>query len=102
MNDVEFYLYDLKSKFLKINPNEYYLAYSGGKVSWDLEDYVIIAQAFARACRELNVPIRWGGAWHTTLNEMDASEANDSYISLRKSQQRKVFIDGPHFEIPKE
>lgn len=31
MNAVDFYLFDLKSKFTKINPNEYYLSYSRRK-----------------------------------------------------------------------
>jgi len=75
--------------------------YVDGKLSWDLENYVLAAQAIAEAARELNVPIRWGAAWHTTLNDMDSQEAMDDYVSLRKSQGRKPFIDGPHFEIPK-
>ena len=29
MDNVDFYLFDLKSKFTKINPKEYYLSYSG-------------------------------------------------------------------------
>jgi len=33
MTEEEFYLEDLKSKFLKINPEEYILAYSGGRDS---------------------------------------------------------------------
>lgn len=33
MDDVEFYLFDLKTKFEKINPEEYYLSYSGGRDS---------------------------------------------------------------------
>lgn len=28
MDNVEFYLQDLKTKFYKINPDEYYLSYS--------------------------------------------------------------------------
>lgn len=31
VDEVEFYLIDLKSKFDKIKPNTYYLSYSGGK-----------------------------------------------------------------------
>lgn len=46
MNNVDFYLEDLKSKFKKINPNEYYLSYSGGKDShllyWFIKDYAKI------------------------------------------------------------
>lgn len=33
MTNAEFYLYDLETKFKKINPEEYYLSYSGGKDS---------------------------------------------------------------------
>ena len=33
MTSAEFYLYDLETKFKKINPEEYYLSYSGGKDS---------------------------------------------------------------------
>lgn len=43
-NDVDFYLEDLKSKFAKINPKEYYLSYSGGKDShflyWFIKEYL--------------------------------------------------------------
>ena len=46
MNDVDFYLYDLKTKFNKINPKEYYLSYSGGKDShllyWFIKEYAKI------------------------------------------------------------
>lgn len=46
MNKVDFYLYDLKTKFNKINPNEYYLSYSGGKDShllyWFIKEYAKI------------------------------------------------------------
>ena len=44
MDEVEFYLVDLKSRFDKIKPNTYYLAYSGGKDShflyWFIKDYL--------------------------------------------------------------
>lgn len=43
-NQVEFYLVDLKSRFDKIKPNEYYLSYSGGKDShflyWFIKEYL--------------------------------------------------------------
>ena len=46
MNDVDFYLYDLKTKFDKINPKDYYLSYSGGKDShllyWFIKEYANI------------------------------------------------------------
>lgn len=44
IDEVDFYLFDLKSKFRKINPSEYYLSYSGGKDShllyWFLRIYL--------------------------------------------------------------
>lgn len=43
-DDVDFYLIDLKSRFDKIKPNEYYLSYSGGKDShflyWFIKEYL--------------------------------------------------------------
>lgn len=44
MDNVEFYLYDLKTKFDKINGKDYYLSYSGGKDShllyWFIKEYL--------------------------------------------------------------
>lgn len=44
MDEVDFYLMDLKSKFDKIKPNTYYLSYSGGKDShflyWFIKEYL--------------------------------------------------------------
>lgn len=44
MNNVDFYLEDLKSKFNKIKPEEYYLSYSGGRDShllyWFIKEYL--------------------------------------------------------------
>jgi len=44
MNPVDFYLEDLKSKFSKINNEEYYLSYSGGRDShflyWFIKEYL--------------------------------------------------------------
>jgi peptidoglycan L-alanyl-D-glutamate endopeptidase CwlK len=77
------------------------VAYVDGEVTWDLEHYITIADAFANACKELNVKVRWGGAWSHNLDEHTGTEAHKAYVSLRKSQGRKPFIDGPHFEIPK-
>lgn len=44
--NAELYLYDLKTKFDKINPKDYYLSYSGGKDShllyWFIKEYAHI------------------------------------------------------------
>lgn len=43
MDNADFYLYDLKTKFNKIDPTKYYLSYSGGKDShllyWFIKEY---------------------------------------------------------------
>ena len=43
-DEVDFYLFDLQSKFSKINPSEYVLSYSGGKDShllyWFIKEYL--------------------------------------------------------------
>jgi peptidoglycan L-alanyl-D-glutamate endopeptidase CwlK len=78
------------------------VAYVDGKVSWEIKHYVVIAQAFAEAARELDVKIRWGAAWTHLLNDMGAKEANHDYVATRRKEGRTPFIDGPHFEIPKK
>ena len=44
MDEVDFYLEDLKSKFDKINPKEYYLSYSNDKnylfLYWFIKNYL--------------------------------------------------------------
>jgi len=78
------------------------VCYVDGKVTWDFKHYMVAAQAIALAARELDVEIRWGAAWTSLLNHKDASAAHNDYVTLRKMQGRKPFVDGPHFEIPKE
>jgi peptidoglycan L-alanyl-D-glutamate endopeptidase CwlK len=78
------------------------VCYVDGKVTWDFKHYMVVAQSIALAARELDVEIRWGAAWPYLLNHKDASAAHNDYVTIRKMQGRKPFIDGPHFEIPKE
>lgn len=78
------------------------LAYIGGRLSWELNLYDNIADAFKAAAIEHDVKIRWGAAWHIPdIREWDGTmqDAMDSYIDLRRSQGRRPFIDSPHFEL---
>lgn len=78
------------------------MAYIGGRASWELDLYDDIADAMKIAADEHNVQIRWGAAWHIPdLREWDSSmqDAMNEYIDLRRSQGRRPFIDGPHFEL---
>ena len=78
------------------------VAYVGKNISWEMPLYCAIAEAFRAAADELNVQLRWGAAWHVDdIREFDGSmeDAMLDYIDLRRSQGRKPFMDGPHFEL---
>lgn len=78
------------------------VAYIGPRVSWELNLYDDIADAMKQAATELDVAVRWGGAWTTDdicewYGTME--QAMNHYIDLRRMQNRRPFIDGPHFEL---
>ncbi len=78
------------------------MAYINGRASWELNLYDDLADAIKEAAKIVAVPVRWGAAWHiddirSWGGTMD--EAMNAYIDLRRSQGRRPFIDGPHFEI---
>ena len=78
------------------------VAYIGSRISWELNLYDEIADAFKEASIKEGVPIKWGGAWTVPdLRDWEGTseEARESYIDLRKSQKRKYFLDCPHFEL---
>jgi len=80
------------------------VAYDGSEVVWELNWYDEIADAMAKAAHEQDplVAIKWGGAWSvgdianygTTMED-----AMQEYIDLRRSEGRRPFLDGPHFEL---
>ena len=78
------------------------MAYCGSRASWELNLYDDIADAMAQAAREVDVPVRWGASWTVpNIAYFDGSmeDAMNSYIDERRSQNRRPFIDGPHFEL---
>tara|TARA_R110000868_G_scaffold232992_1_gene486723 strand:- start:1515 stop:1970 length:456 start_codon:yes stop_codon:yes gene_type:complete len=74
---------------------------NGGR--WELNLYDEIADAMSEGAREVDVPIIWGAAWSVPniarYSEGNMEDAMNSYIDLRRSQGRRPFIDGPHFEL---
>lgn len=79
------------------------MAYVGDRASWELPLYDDIADAMRAAAKELQVPVRWGGAWSVAdigkwYGTMDS--AMHSYIDSRRKAGERPFIDGPHFELP--
>ena len=84
------------------------MAFINGRASWELSVYDDLADAIKEAATQLNVPICWGAAWGTPEMpypmdirkwEGTMEEAMNAYIDLRRSQGRRPFIDGPHFEL---
>ena len=90
----------MKSKHLNGNAVDLMAYVDGGR--WELNLYDEIADAMAEGARAIDVPVKWGAAWSVgDIRYWDGTmeEAMNSYVDLRRSQGRRPFIDGPHFEI---
>ena len=77
------------------------MAYQDGEPCWEIQVYDEIADAMKEAAVRTGTKIRWGAAWQIDDFrdwEGTAEEAMNAYIDLRRSQGRRPFIDGPHFE----
>ena len=78
------------------------MAYLNGRASWELNLYDDLADAMKLAAKTQGVSLTWGGAWHISdIRKWEGTmqEAMEQYIDLRRSQGRRPFIDGPHFEL---
>ena len=78
------------------------MAYDGSEPSWDIVMYDDIADAMKEAALETGAKICWGAAWQIKdIATWDGTmeQAMNAYIDLRRSQSRRPFIDGPHFQL---
>ena len=78
------------------------MAYDGSDPSWDIVMYDDIADAMKTAALETGAKICWGAAWHIKdITSWDGTmeDAMNAYVDLRRSQNRRPFIDGPHFQL---
>jgi peptidoglycan L-alanyl-D-glutamate endopeptidase CwlK len=77
------------------------MAYIGSRASWELNLYDDIADAMREGALKEGVALRWGAAWHKNLNDWkgSAEALMNEYVDLRRSQGKRPFIDGPHFEL---
>ena len=78
------------------------VAYVGSDVSWELNLYDDICDAFKQAAEEVGCCIKWGAAWSEGDIRSYPGSAEDAmmaYVDLRRSQGRRPFIDAPHFEL---
>jgi len=91
----------MKSKHLEGNAVDL-MAYVDGRGCWELNVYDEIAWAMREGAIEVGLPIRWGAAWTVTdIRQWNDSmeDAMNDYIDTRRGQNRRPFIDAPHFEI---
>lgn len=92
----------MKSKHLTGDAVDVVAYIDGSRISWELNLYDDIADAFKEASIREGVGIRWGASWHIPdLRDWEGTseEAMMAYIDLRRSQGRRPFIDAPHFEL---
>lgn len=77
--------------------------YVNGKLRWEWPPIYVVADAVRVAARELGTPLRWGGAWDVdfTASSESPEDLIAGYVFRRKRQGLRVFIDGPHYELPK-
>lgn len=78
------------------------VAFVNGAVSWELNLYDDIANAMRIAALEHDLSLRWGAAWNVPdICKWDGTmaAAMNYYIDERRRQNRRPFIDAPHFEI---
>ena len=78
------------------------MAYVGGRGCWELKVYDDIADAMKIGAEKIGIKLRWGCAWHIN-NIVDyegtMEQAMNDYIDLRRTEGKRPFIDGPHFEL---
>lgn len=91
----------MKSKHLEGNAVDL-MAYIGSRGSWELNLYDDLADAMKEGAKAVGVGVCWGAAWHIPdIRDWDGTmeEAMNGYVDLRRSQGRRPFIDGPHFQL---
>ena len=106
----------MKSKHIDGNAVDL-MAYCNGGGRWELNLYDEIADAMKEAAEATGVKLRWGAAW--TIDDFGAwsgatmtfknnwvvnysataEDAMNSYVDTRRDQNRRPFIDAPHFEV---
>lgn len=79
------------------------VAYKGSEISWDVSLYCKIADAFRKACNELQIPVVWGACWDRGVLEFSKSSSEElkDYTKRRTELGKSAFIDAVHFELDK-
>lgn len=76
--------------------------YIHGKLRWEWNPIYELAESVQQASNQLLTPIRWGGVWDRRLGNLGYLEDEvEDYGARRRAKGRRVFLDGPHFELPR-
>ena len=76
--------------------------YINGKLRWELEACYEIALAMREASRlqTVEIDIRWGGCWQRLdNNSRDPALMVEEYVARKRRQNKRAFIDAPHYEL---
>lgn len=75
-----------------------------GKPQWHWPAIYPIAQAMRSAARQLQVALRWGGAWDIdfTSSVQSPESLSQDYLARRRKAQQPAFMDGVHFELARK
>ena len=76
----------------------------GGLPRWEWPPIYCVAEAMREAAREAGLPLVWGACWDVDFTTSDgyAADLADDYAARRRAAGKRVFADGPHYEIGKE
>lgn len=75
-------------------------AWVGGEIRWDWPLYHKLCSAMAQAADELGVSVEWGGCWGLLSCIDDPEDAVMEYAARKRSQGKRAFMDGPHYQLP--
>jgi len=77
--------------------------YINGKLRWEWAPIYELAAAARMVSIEIEIPIRWGGVWDRRLSSMYGTIEGEveAYTKRRQAKGQRVFLDGPHFELPR-
>lgn len=76
----------------------------GGAPHWNWPLCYRVAAAVRLAALERETPIVWSGVWDRLLNGLEGPliEEVTDYVVRQKKRAESVFIEGVHFELPRE
>lgn len=78
------------------------MAFVNSRGTWIDAYYYQIADAFKKASMQLDIPLRWGGAWNIPdigSCPLSAEEMTAHYVKSRQDRGLTPFLDFGHFEL---